>query len=68
MQRNTLYAIILFCGFAVATGALLVAAQSMADAYARTVLISMGSALFGAGLTVLVLRLLAATDANQKGA
>jgi hypothetical protein len=67
MRRNTLYAVILFIGFTVATGAMLIAAQGVSDAYGQHVLISLSSAIFGTGLTVLILRVLAATDATEKG-
>jgi hypothetical protein len=62
MSRSTAYAIVLFVGLAIITTALLVAAGAATDAFARAVLIQLGCVIFGAGLTVFLLRLLATAD------
>lgn len=62
MRRTTTEAIILFVALAVAAAALLFAGSVIADAFARAVLIQMGCVVFGAGLTVFLLRLLSTTD------
>lgn len=66
MRRTNLKVIIIFLGLTVVTGAMLVAAQGLSDAYERGVLISMGSAIFGAGLAVFMLRLLATTNVAEQ--
>jgi hypothetical protein len=65
MQRITIYAVLLFIAFTAAMGAMLVAAQGQADLYTRTVLIALGSAIFGSGLTVLLVRLLGTADVSK---
>ena len=62
MNRSTTYAVVLFAGFAIVAAALLFAASSTTDSFTRAVLIEMGSVVFGSGLTVFLLRLLATTD------
>jgi hypothetical protein len=62
MNRSTTYAVILFAGLAIVAAALLFAASSASDSFARAVLIEMGGIVFGSGLTVFLLRLLATTD------
>ena len=62
MNRSTAYAVVLFAGLAIVAAALLFAASSASDSFARAVLIAMGSVVFGSGLTVFLLRLLATTD------
>jgi len=62
MNRSTAYAVVLFAGLAIVAAALLFAASSAVDSFARAVLIAMGSVVFGSGLTVFLLRLLATTD------
>ena len=61
VNRST-YAVILFAGLAVAAAALLIAASVITDAFARAILVQMGCVIFGSGLTVFLLRLLAPTD------
>lgn len=61
MNRST-YAVILFTGLAVAAAALLIAASVITDAFARAILVQMGCVIFGSGLTVFLLRMLAPTD------
>lgn len=61
MRRTATEAIILFVALALAA-ALLFAGSVIADAFARAVLIQMGCVVFGAGLTVFLLRLLSTTD------
>ncbi len=61
MNRST-HAVILFTGPAVAAAALLIAASVITDAFARAILVQMGCVIFGSGLTVFLLRMLAPTD------
>lgn len=61
VNRST-YAVILFTGLAVAAAALLIAASVITDAFARAILVQMGCVIFGSGLTVFLLRMLAPTD------
>ena len=61
MNRST-YAVILFTGLAVAAAALLIAASVITDAFARAILVQMGCVIFGSGLTVFLLHMLAPTD------
>jgi hypothetical protein len=62
MNRSTTYAVALFAGLAIVAAVLLFAASSTTDSFAHAVLIEMGSVVFGSGLTIFLLRLLATTD------
>lgn len=62
MNRSITYAVVLFAGLAIVAAALLFAASSAADSFAHAVLLEMGGIVFGSGLTVFLLRLLATTD------
>jgi hypothetical protein len=62
MNRSATVALTLFVGLTVVAAALLYAANAMSDAFARAVLLQMGSVVFGSGLTVFLLRLLSTTD------
>jgi ABC-type uncharacterized transport system permease subunit len=62
VNRSTTYAVILFAGLAVAATALLFAASVITDPFTRAILVQMGVAIFGSGLTVFLLRLLSTTD------
>jgi hypothetical protein len=64
VNRSTTYAVILFAGLAVAAAALLIAASVITDLFTRAILVQMGVAIFGSGLTVFLLRLLSTTDRN----
>lgn len=56
MRQSLIQSVVLFVAFALAAAVLLIAAPTQADLYARSVMLAMGAALFGAGLTVFVLR------------
>jgi hypothetical protein len=56
MRQSLIQSVVLFVAFALAAAVLLIAAPALADLYARSVMLAMGAALFGAGLTVFVLR------------
>lgn len=58
MRRSLIESVVLFVAFALAAAVLLIAAPTQADVYARSVMLAMGAALFGAGLTVFVLRVI----------
>ena len=62
MTRSTAIAVVLFVGLAIAAAALLIAASAVNASFARAVLIQMGCVVFGSGLTIFALRLLAAAD------
>jgi hypothetical protein len=62
MNRSIAYTVVLFAGLAAAAAALLIAANVITDAFARAILVQMGSVIFGSGLTVFLLRLLSTTD------
>lgn len=59
MSRHIVITTTLFIGLAVAAGILLIVAASYGDAFGRAVLLQMGCTLFGSGLTVFLVRLLA---------
>jgi Na+/phosphate symporter len=65
VNRSTTYAVILFAGLAVVAAALLIAASIITDAIARAILVQMGCAIFGTGLTLFLLRLLSANESRQ---
>jgi hypothetical protein len=54
--------VVLFAGLAIVAAALLIAASAVVDTLARAILVQMGCVIFGSGLTVFLLRLLATTD------
>jgi hypothetical protein len=57
MRPPIVQSIVLFVGLAVAAAVLMIVAQALSDAYARTALLAVAAALFGAGLTVFLLRI-----------
>jgi hypothetical protein len=62
MNRSATYAVVLFAGLAVVAVALLIAASTGADAFARAILVQMGCVIFGSGLTIFLLRMLSRPD------
>jgi hypothetical protein len=56
MRQSLIQSIVVFVAFALAAAVLLIVAPTQADLYARSVLLAFGAALFGAGLTVLLVR------------
>ncbi len=62
MTRSTAIVVVLFAGLAIVAAALLIAASVITDAFARAILVQMGCVIFGSGLTVFLLRMLAPTD------
>ena len=68
MQRPTIYSIVLFFGLTLASATLLIAAQSMSEAFDCVILLQMGSVLFGTGLTIMLLQFLKdVATSPQKG-
>lgn len=65
MRSPIVQSIILFVGLAVAAAVLMIVAPALSDTYARTVLLAVAAALFGAGLTVFLLRI-TSLDAPQR--
>ena len=59
MHQSIMLSVVLFVGLAFAAAALLIAAPTLSDAYARTALLAFAAALFAAGLTVFLLRVTA---------
>ncbi len=56
--RNPIFvSISIFIGLAIIFAVLLFTASCLQDAFAQTILVSLGSAVFGAGLTFFLLRL-----------
>lgn len=47
----------IFVGLVIIFAVLLIAASAMQDGFARTILVSLGSAIFGSGLTFFLLRM-----------
>jgi len=58
-QNPIILSVSIFVGMAVIFAVLLLAAGSLGNAFAQTILVSLGSAIFGAGLTFFLLRMTA---------
>ncbi len=56
-QKPLVISISIFIGLAIIFAVLLFAASGLDDSFAQTILVSLGSAIFGAGLTFFLLRL-----------
>ena len=54
-QNPIIVSVSVFVGLAVVFAVLLFAASGLGDAFAQTILVSLGSAIFGAGLTFFLL-------------
>lgn len=65
MRSPIVQSIVLFVGLAVAAAVLMIVAPALSDTYARTALLAVAAALFGAGLTVFLLRI-TSLDASQR--
>ena len=57
MRLPIIQSIVLFVGLAVAAAVLMIVAAVLSDSYVRTALLAVAAALFGAGLTVFLLRI-----------
>jgi hypothetical protein len=56
-QNPIILSVSIFVGMAVIFVVLLLAAGSLENAFAQTILVSLGSAIFGAGLTFFLMRM-----------
>ena len=56
-QNPIILPVSILVGMALIFAVLLLAADSLGDAFAQTILVSLGSAIFGAGLTFFLLRM-----------
>ncbi|HEX5158847.1 MAG TPA: hypothetical protein VFW17_16670 [Ktedonobacterales bacterium] len=65
MRLSIVQSVILFVGLVVAAAALLIAAPTLSDPYARTVLPAFAAALFASGLTVFLLRVTSAVTPQR---
>jgi hypothetical protein len=59
MRQSLVQPVALFIGLALGAAVLIVAASTVGDSFARTVLLAVAAALLGAGLTVFLLRMTA---------
>ena len=60
--------ITIFTGLAIAYAVLILAAKSMADPFAQSVMVSIGSAIFGSGVTFFMIRISQLDQSNTKPA
>jgi ABC-type Fe3+ transport system permease subunit len=61
-KRSTPQAVVIFVALSIAGTSMAVTAQFVPNAFAQTVLVAIGSAIFGAGLAFFLVRIAAQTE------